>query len=465
MSYKVKNLKKVEDNKVLLDLEITNNYLKKSLNAAYKEISSKAKIPGFRPGKIPYNIIDLNFGKEYVLNEAASIAISELYPQIIEESNIKPIDYPKVKINSIGEDIPLGFEITVEVEPEIIPPKYKDIELIALSEEVVEEEVNKQIDILRNNYATLEAVEVDRPAGKGDFVIVDFVGTIDGKDFEGNSAQDYTLEIGSHTLFKDFENALIGMKKGEHKSIDLVLPDNIANKDLAGKQAHFEIDLKEIKTKVLPELNEDFLSNFGDYKSIEEFKNFISEKLSEQKKKARREKLIKDLLDNLVNNAVFQVPEPMIASRIRLFKEDLDNYLEQNKISKENYLKAFGLDEEKFNQNLREAAVREVKEYLIISAIKRAEAKNIEPTDEQIAQEKEKILNSYQKEEDKKKAQEYLESEDGKRDLIESLRQRNLFDFLIKNARIKEEKSLRKEESLGEVESSEKKLWVPGKTS
>lgn len=134
MSYRLKNLKKVDKNKVVLDLEIANNYLKKSLNAAYRDISEKAKIPGFRKGKIPYNIIDINFGKEYVLNEAASIAISELYPKIIEESNIKPIDYPKIKINKIGKEEPLDFEVTVEVEPEIDLPNYKRIEVTGLSE-------------------------------------------------------------------------------------------------------------------------------------------------------------------------------------------------------------------------------------------------------------------------------------------------------------------------------------------
>jgi len=457
LSYKVKSIKKIEKNKVMLDLEIANNYLKKSLNTAYKEISSKAKIPGFRPGKIPYNIIDLNFGKEYVLNEAASIAISELYPQIIDESKIKPIDYPKIKINSIGENIPLDFEITVEVEPEIEPPKYKGIEVVGLSEGVSDEEVEKQIEQLRNNYATLETLDEGRPAKAGDFVIVDFTGTIDGQEFEGNSAQDYTLEIGSKTLFEDFENTLIGMKKGEHKEVDLLLPPNIANQSIAGKVAHFSIDLKEIKVKVLPELDNEFLSMFGDYKNVEEFKDFIKQKIGEQKKKARRERMIADILKYLVENANFEVPKPMIDSRVRMFEEDLQNYLEKNKISKEDYLKAFNLTEEKHNQLIMERAINETKEYLIISAISRIEAKNIEPTNEQILEEKEKIINSYENEEDKAKVKEYLDSEKGKDDLILSLRQRNLFDLLIKNAKIKEEKDLKKENL------SDKKLWVPNK--
>jgi trigger factor len=438
----------------MLDLEIANNYLKKSLNSAYREISGKAKIPGFRPGKIPYNIIDLNFGREYVLNEAATIAISELYPQIVEESKIRPIDYPKINIKNIGADIPLDFEVTVEVEPEIVPPRYKGIEATALKVDVAEDEVQKQLDTLRNNYATLEAVEEDRAAQNGDFVIIDFSGKIDGADFEGNSAQDYTLEIGSKTLFEELENTIAGMKKGEHKEAALVIPSGIANKELAGKEAQFSIDLKEIKKKILPEVDTEFLSTFGEYKSEEEFKGFISEKISEQKKRARRERLIADILKNLIENSKFEVPEPMIQARIRQYGEDLQKYLEQNKISRADYMKAFNLTEETVRENFRKSSITETKEYLIISSIEKTEEKNIRPPDEQIALEKEKILDTTKNDDEKKKLQDYFESSDGTEDITATLRRRNLFDLLIKNAKIKEESDVKKPE--------DRKLWVPG---
>jgi trigger factor len=167
LSYKLKSLKKVENNKVKLDIEITNSHLKKSINRAYREISKKAKIPGFRKGKVPFNIIDINFGKEYVLNEAASISISELYPKIIEESGLKPIDYPKVKIIKVEEDLPLGFEVVLEVEPEIVLPKYRGINAVGISEEITDDEIDKQIDNIRNNYATLEPVEDDKQLAQG----------------------------------------------------------------------------------------------------------------------------------------------------------------------------------------------------------------------------------------------------------------------------------------------------------
>ena len=458
MSYKLKSLKKVEKNKVLMDLEITNNYLKKSLNTAYKNISDKVNIPGFRKGKVPYNIIDVNFGKDYVLNEAATIAISDLYPRIVEESRIKPIYYPKIKINKIDLDEPLNFEVTVEVEPEIEIPKYRGIEVTGISQEVFNDEIEKQLENLRNNYAILEPVEEDRAAQTGDFVIIDFEGKIDGNNFEGNSAQDYSLEIGSKTLFEEFESSLVGMKKGDHKDVSLELPESIANQELYGRKADFSIDLKEIKRKVLPELDQPFIGNFGDYQNIEEFKDFIAARLSEQKKRSRRDRIISDTMNKLVQDAKFDVPEPMIENRLKQYNEDLKKDLEEHNISRQDYLKSFKLTEEQFKENMRTSAIREVKEFLIVNALEKAESANIEPSEDQVLKETETILSAYKKEEEKVKLRNYLESENGKKDLNNSIKRRNLFDLLVKNAKIIEEKPVEDNKLLS------RKLWIPGGT-
>jgi len=439
-----------------MDLEITNNYLRKSLNTAYKNIAGKANIPGFRKGKIPYNIIDVNFGKDYVLNEAATIAISDLYPQIIEESRIKPIDYPKIKINSISEDSPLNFEVTVEVEPEIELPKYKGLEVTGISQEVTDEEIEKQLDILRNNYATLEPVEEDRAAMAGDFVIIDFEGKIDGNSFEGNSAQDYSLEIGSKTLFEEFEDTLAGMKKGEHKDTPLTLPENIANPEISGKQADFSIDLKEIKRKVLPELDQPFISNFGEYGSVEEFRGFIAGRIAEQKKRNRRDRIISDIINKLVEAVRLDVPPPMIENRIKQYSEDLKKELEEHRISRQDYLNSYRITEEQFAESMRNSAIREIKEYLILTALEKTESANIEPSESQVLEETEKVLAVSKKEEERAKLKEYFESENGRRDLKNSIRRRNLFDLLIKNAKIIEEKK-------PWVPESQSRLWTPQK--
>ncbi len=456
MSFKLKNLKKLENNKVLLELEISNSYLKKSLNGAYKEISQQAKIPGFRPGKVPYNVIDANYGREYVLNEAATNSISDLYPKIIDDLKIMPIDYPKVKIVNVGEDIPLDVEVTVEVEPEIEAPVYKGIEVTGISEDVTDEDVEKQVDNLRNNYAALEAVEDDKEVQKGDYVIIDFEGRINGKEFEGNSAQDYTLEVGSGTMFEGFEEGLLSMKKGENKKITIKMPDEIPDKEIAGTEAVFSIDLKEIKKKSLPELDEAFLKNFGEYKDAGEFKAFMRERILEQKKKIRRDRIVTDIMNSLSDSLKIDVPEPMIANRMEHFNEDLKKELDEHKISKSDYLKAYSMTEESFNSNLRQTAIKETKEYLVLNALEKAEADKIEPSEAQIAEEKEKILSGNVKEFEKNKLKSYLESEVGKENVKDSLKRRNLFDLLIKNAKINEEDSKTPKKPAKEVKAPAK---------
>ena len=180
MSYTIKSQKKLDKNNTKLEVEIYNSYFKKQIGNAYREISQKANLPGFRKGKIPHQVNDSNFGKPYVLQEAASRSISELYPEIIETSKLKPVDYPKIKISQIEEDKPFGFEAEIQLEPEITLPRYKGIRVNAISSQVSEEEIQSQIDNIRKNFSVLEPVEDDRLVSEGDFVTIDFTGKIEG---------------------------------------------------------------------------------------------------------------------------------------------------------------------------------------------------------------------------------------------------------------------------------------------
>ncbi|MDD3819154.1 MAG: trigger factor [Actinomycetota bacterium] len=487
MNFKIKSQKKIDLNKVKLDVEISNNFLKKNIGKAYKEISGKANIPGFRKGKVPYQVIDANFGREYVLNEAASLSISELYPDIIMESDLNPIDYPSIKITRLEEESPLGFEIELELEPEIELPQYKGIKVTGFSTDVSGEEVERQIDNIRNSFATLEPVLADRGIAKGDYVTLDFTGEINGKEFEGGSAEDYLLEVGSNTLFPEFEDSLIGMKAGDSKTITLTLPENIGNKELAGKQATFKIFIKDIKRKVLPELDEGFLKDLGDFKDVEDFKSYVKDKIFEQKDNFRRTKVIEEILEHIMNNMKTAVPEIMITRRIKQLTDEIDENLRNQKITREDYLKMINITENQFNEEIRKRAEKDVKEYLIFKALEKAEKKRVEPSEEEINKEKEKIISSYDKEEDIKKVKEFFESTDGREMLAGDIRRRKIIDLLINSAKIVEEvedKSTQgksaeagateeeKEEDKKEIytpgddviqsESKSKKIWTPG---
>jgi len=455
LSFKIESQEKIDLNKVKLIIEVPNSSLKKNIGKAYKKISNKANIPGFRKGKIPYQVIDVNFGKNYVLSEASSLLISELYPDIIAESDLKTIDYPKVKITQLQEDLPLVFEVEVELEPEIKLPDYKGIEVTGLSIDVSDQELENQINSIRNNFATLEPVEDDRPIAKGDYVTLDFDGEIEGKKFEDGSAKDYLLEVGSSTLFPEFENSLVGLKKGEKKKITFTLPGDIKNKQLAGKKVSFSVFIKEIKRKALPDVDEGFLKNFGDYKDAESFKDSIKERMVKQKKNIRKGKIVGDILSHIMDKMKNDVPVAMVKSRIEQINKSIDESLEKQKIKRADYLRAINLSEDKLDQEIKERAIREVKEYLIFKALEKAEKKNIEPSEDEIKKEKDDIINRYKEEDYVKKIEEFLQKPEGKETVKQTVRRKKVIDLLVESSKVVEKKNT--------DSGSKSRIWTPDK--
>ncbi|MCG9478645.1 MAG: trigger factor [Actinomycetia bacterium] len=463
MDYKILDVTKEKD-KVKLDLEIQNKYFNKAVGKAYKKISQKANIPGFRKGKVPYQVIDTNFGKQYVFNEAASIALSELYPQVIDNADINPIDYPQVKFKEITEGKPLGVELTVPVEPEIKAPDYTKVEVGAKPAEVSQEEIDNYIDRVRDKYSSLEPVDEDKEAQEGDFVTIDFEGKVDGKALEDGKSEDFVLEIGSKTLTPEFEKAIVGMKKGEEKTIDFTLPQNIKRDDLAGKKAEFKVKLKEIKKKIIPEIDKDFLKDVGDYESREEFEKDVKEDLSQQKEQGRREEILGKIIDQLIEKADIKAPAAMVQNRTEQMKKEFDNSLKTQNINKKNYLQATGMDESVLEQQFKQRAEIEIKQYLLFKALEKTEKDKIEPAEEDINKEAEQIISNYKKEEEKKKIENYLQTPEGKENLASSVRRKNLIDKLINSAKVvdQEEEPAKKVITPESQEGKqEKKLWTP----
>lgn len=471
MSYTIKSNKRISKNKAKLSIEISSGYYKKQIGNTYRELSKKAKIPGFRKGKIPAKVIDTNFGKPYVLQEAASRSISELYPDIIKKSELDPIDYPKINITLMEEDKPLGFEAEIELEPDITLPKYRGIKVNAIPAEVSDDELDSQIDSIRKNFATLEPVEDSAPAAEGDFVTIDFNGKIDGKEFEGGSAVDFSLEIGSKTLFPEFENAIAGMKKGEKKTISLMLPDNISSRELSGKKADFDITLKETKKRVLPELDKDFLKNLGKYDSVDDFKEQLKARILEQKKAQRQSMIVGQIIEYISKNMKDEIPEPMIKNSMDRIEKEMEENLKKQKMTKQAYLQAVRQTEESFDKQLKERAEKEVRDFLIIKALEKSEAASIKPSDKDIDQEKEKILAKYEKEEEKKKIKEYFDKDEARLQLTESIKRRNLVAKLESNVKVVEEvpkaDNIEDKKKIWTPEEEEKKktsgkIWTPG---
>lgn len=439
MSYSIKSQEKIDKNKIKLNIEISSGYFNKSISAAYKNISEKAKIPGFRKGKVPYQIIDMNYGKDYVLTEAANIAISELYPEIIESADLKPIDYPKVDLDGeLKQDKPLNFNITLEIEPDAILPDYIGINAEGFPTEVTEEEIDKQVENLRNRFASLNPLDENDSINNMDIVTIDLVGKIDGKDFEGGSANDFVLEVGSGALYKEIEESLIGMKKGEEKTVEVELSKELENKEIAGKKAQFEIKVKEAKRKSLPNLDSEFLKDIGDFETIEDLRKFLKNGIETQKKDYRENKIFSDIVNYLVENSKIEIPQIMIDNEFKELKKDFEQKLDEQRITKEQYLEYFKISENQIDEELKNKAVFNVKEYIIFNTLEKELKDKIEPTQEEIIIEKENILKSAKSEDDKNKLKDYLESPSGNKSVLASTKRKKLIKFLIDNAKIKE---------------------------
>jgi trigger factor len=409
------------------------------VNKAYKDISEKAKIPGFRKGKVPYQIIDNNYGKDYVLSEAANIAISGLYSEIIDGAELKPIDYPKVDIDGeLKQDNPVNFVITIETEPDAIVSEYKGIPAEGYPTEATDKEVDDQIENLRNRFASLEPVEDGGPVEKMDIITIDFAGTIDGKEFKGGSYTDYVLEVGSGVLLKELEKGLIGMKKGEEKTVSAKMPKEVEDKDVAGKKAQFKLSVKEVKRKSLPEVDNEFLKNMGDFETAEDLKKFIKENLESQKKNARQNKIFADIVDNLVLNSKVDVPQIMIDNEVKELTHDFEHRLKDQNFTKEQYMEYLKITEDKINEDLKAKAVFNVKEYLIFNTLEKELKNKLIPSAEELESEKDKLLKSTKKEEDRKKIEDYLKTPAGEKNINASVTRKKLVDFLIENAKIKE---------------------------
>ncbi|MEE8325021.1 MAG: trigger factor, partial [Candidatus Humimicrobiaceae bacterium] len=280
-------------------------------------------------------------------------------------------------------------------------------------------------------------------------------GKIEGKEFEGGSAQDYSLELGSKTLFPEFETSIAGMKKGEKKQISLLLPENIEKRDITGKKADFDILVKEIKKRVLPELDKEFIKNLGEYEEVEDFTSEFKQRLEEQKKGQRQSQIIGQIIDHIANNMKEEIPAPMVESRVTKIESEVNEGLKKQNMSKENYMNALNIDEEKFNSQIKERAEKEVREYLIFTALDKSEASNIKATEEEIANEKEDILSRYDKDEEKKKISEYFDKPEAVMQISETVKRKKLLDQLERNVKVIEEAP--KADKIDD----KKKIWTP----
>lgn len=421
---------KTENNQGVLTVEVDGETVEKALNQAFRKVVKRVTVPGFRKGKVPRAIFERRFGVEVLYEDALDILLPDAYASAVKETGIEPVDRPEIEIEQMEKGKPLIFKATVTVKPEVKLGEYKGLEVPKKDFEVKPEDVDAELEAMRKRQGQLEAVE-DGTVEKGDRVIIDFEGIIDGKPFEGGKADGFSLEVGSGRMIPGFEDQLIGMKPGEEKTITVTFPEDYHVKELSGKEASFRIKLHEIKRLRLPELDDEFAQDVSEFDTLEELKKDIENKLKERAKREEEEYRRNQLVEMAAANAEIDLPPVMVEREIDHMLEHFEQHLRFQGMNLEMYKQFSGKDDKALREEFREEAEKKVRANLVLEAI--AKEENLEVTDEEIDEELEKLAEQLNQSKDE--VRRLLEERDGLEGIKNQLLTRKAVDLLVSNSK------------------------------
>jgi trigger factor len=415
---------------MILEIEVPSDEVDRHFATAYRHVAERTKVPGFRPGKAPRNVIDRFVGRGSVLAEAIDHLVSDAYEAALRQTDVWPIDQPDVDIDAgaLAEGQPITFTATVPVRPEVELGAYTDYPFGLEIPEVTDEQVEQVITELREQQATLRPID-GRAAADGDIASVKFVGTIDGEPFEGGSADRMPLVIGENRMIAGWEEHLVGMEIGATKGFDVTFPDDYRVEELRGKLAHFEVELLDLREKLLPEVDDEFVKSVSEVETLDALRAEIRDAMVQRAQAEGRHTFGDRIIDFASSNANVELPDVMVANEIEIMRDELRTRLAQQRIGMEQYLALAKQTPEELSAELREPAMRRVKTLLVLSAV--AEKEGIDASDEQIAAEVAEQLDRY---DDDPKLREYLTSARGRSYLRMTIRNRTLVDVLIDRA-------------------------------
>ena len=391
----------VGDGLVEVEVVVKEATWKEAQDKAFKKLAANVTVPGFRKGKAPENMIKGKIDQVKVMDEAINSLLPVLYRDILKNNDIKPYNQPKVDVTKLS-DKELTVKFTITTLPKLTLGDYKGLKIGKGEVTVTDKDVDAAIDALRVKNATI-AVK-DGAAAKGDTVVMDFVGKVGGVAFDGGTAENYELELGSGTFIPGFEDQLVGVKAGDKKDVNVKFPENYTP-ELKGKDATFECKVHEVKEKKLPELNEEFIADIklDGVKTIDELKAKKKEEITAQKTAEARREYINKVIDAIVANSKVSIPDAVIENQANGHKKDLENRMQQSGLTLETYLQILGQKPEEFETKLKEDSKKEIAGYLAMEEV--AVAEKLVVTDEELEFELSKIAEQYKmKIEDVKKA-------------------------------------------------------------
>ena len=379
-------------NKDVVTIEIAGKDWEKALDKAFKKKVKEVKVDGFRKGSVPKNIYIEKFGIESLYMDAANDVVQDAYTKALQDSKVEPVIEPVIDVKEINEE-KVVFEITITGKPEVKLGDYKNLKVKKEDVEVSKEEVDHEIEHLREQFAEIRVKE-DGKVEDGDTAVIDFKGTVDGKELEGGSGENFPLEIGSHTFIPGFEEGVLGMKVGEEKDLHLKFPEDYV-KDLAGKEVVFHVTLNEIKTRILPDIDEDFFKDLG-YDKVtnqDELVIEVEKMIKDRKTQDADDRFLEEVLKNASENMEVDLPEEIIDDEVHRMMHQFESQLKMQGLTLDQYMEFTKMSHEDFHKNMEPEAIKRIKYRYLIEAV--AEKEKIEVTDEEAEKDADEMAKNY----------------------------------------------------------------------
>ena len=384
-------MEKIDVNVVKFEVKVEADKFKEALKRAYKKNVKKFNVPGFRKGKVPMNVVKKYYGVEVLLEDAVNFAIEGSYANVLKENNVRPVDFPKVEVVQAEEGKDLIYTAEVTVYPEVELGAYKGLNVEKKTYEVTEEEVAAKLKEMQEKNARVEVKE--GAIENGNIAVIDFKGFIDGVAFEGGEGHDYSLEIGSGSFIDNFEEQLVGAKAGDKVEVNVTFPENYGKEELNGKPAKFEVEVKEVKAKELPVLDDEFAKEVSEFETLEALKEDTTKKLEEANTARAEREYEEAILRAVVENAKMDIPAVMVEQEIDRMVQNLAQRLQYQGLTLEQYFQFTGTDAEKMREYMKENAETKVKTELVLEALQKAE--KMEVLDEELNEKASEVAKLY----------------------------------------------------------------------
>lgn len=410
MSLKATN--NVETNKYELEIEISAEDFEAAIEKAYLKARKNIAMPGFRKGKAPRKLIEKEYGEQVFFEDAVNLLYAPVVNGAVEESGLELVTRPEVEVTEISKENGVKLKATCITKPEVEVKDYKGIEVEKVVNPVTDEDINKQLDALREKNVTVETVD-DRAAENGDDVVIDFEGFKDDVAFEGGKAEDFTLSLGSGQFIPGFEDQIVGHNAGEDFDINVTFPDEYQVKQLAGAPAVFKIKLKSISKKVMPELDDDMVKDSTEFDTVDEYKADVKKKLEDANEKHADSEVEAKIFDKVIENMTAEIPQVMFDNRVNEMISELEQRLAPQGISLDLYMQYTGQTIDTVKKAYAEQAEKQVKLRLALEKI--AKLENIEVTEDELKAEFDKLAEAYKLDVDQIK--QFIHDDDLKKDI------------------------------------------------